>query len=614
MMGKLRNWAKKSFAPRGKRSFLFTLGGFLVSSIALTLLILWVGTLNFSFSRLLYYFNEPSMVLLNYLPVALLMLLLYLLCNRLWLSFLLSSAVGYVFAYVNYFKVRLRGEPFLAIDLTTLAEGVNAGGEFTLTFPVVFWLGLVCIAAGTLVLGFCCRWRIPKKRWWIRPVGILLSLGFVQFMWGNYYSDDNRYSLYNLNIFTHFNDWKAPEKFSHRGIIYSFCHSVTDLVVQAPANYDPDMVKEILSQYESEGIPEEKQINVQIHMLESFSDLSELGISFQKDPYESWHKLREESYYGTLITDTVGGGTVNAERSVMTGFTYIHPNYRDDSNSYIRIFRNSGYYTQATHPGDQWFYSRKNIDERLGFESTLFEENYFEDFPGVYHGKDADYFPLVRDLYEEKTAQGQPYFGFHVTYQNHTPYESTQLLGEEYISREGIDETSYYVLNNYLSGVQETVEQIAAYVDLYREDQEPVVLVFFGDHKATLGNDNSAYEALGINVSGETPDGCYNIYSTPYLIWVNEAARELLQKEVKGEGPVISPCYLMNEIFDICGWKGNTWMQYQSMVRQTIPVLHKLRTCLVDGVLTKELPEEVNTLRLQRNRVEFYWRYNLEES
>lgn len=598
---------------KGKKSLIYTLVGFFLSSMALTVLILWTGTTSFSFQRLLYYFRSPFIVVLNYLPVAVLMLIVYLICNRLWIAFLSTGIVGILLVFTNYFKVQFRAEPFVAMDLATLAEGANAGGEFTYVFPAPFWISLICVAGGTAVLAFLAKWRIPKKVWYLRPLLILAALGFCQFMWASYYSDESRYVTFRSKDFTYFNDWKQPERAAKRGIIYSFIHSITDLIVQAPPNYDPQVVEGILDEYDSAPIPEDRRINVQIHMLESFSDLSELGIKFQKDPYENWHKLEEESYHGTLVVDMVGGGTVNSERSVMTGFSFVHPSYSTPTNSYIRYFNESGYFTQFTHPGDDWFYNRAAINERLGFQSALFEQNYFEQFPGVYHGKDQDLYPILRELYLENISREEPYFAFHLTYQNHSPYEGEVLLGEEYVSAEGLDEKSYNILNNYLSGIEATADATAAYVDMFRQDEEPVVMVFFGDHKATLGDNNSIYEALGVNVSEGTPDGCYNLYSTPYLIWINDAAREYLQTEAKGEGPVISPCYLMNEIFKICGWEGSSWLQYQTMVQQSIPVIHRKKTFWVDGTLTDQLSEEVNTLRLQRNRVEFYWRYNLSE-
>lgn len=612
-LGTIWNRLKNPPGKQGKKGFFLTLGGFFLSSVCLTLLILWVGTMNFSFRRLFYLLKNPIIPILNYLPIAVLMGVLYFLCNRMWIAFLTTGAVSFLIAFVNHFKVQFRGEPFVALDLTLVAEGADAGGEFTYVFPAAFWIGIACIAVGTLLLAFFSTWRIPWKKWWLRPLGILLALGFTQFMWSSYYKDEETYMMVYLNDFIYFNDWNMAERYAKRGVMYSFIYSITDVVIQEPTDYDPKLVEALLGQHEPQQIPEERRVNLQIHMLESFSDLSELGLSFQKDPYVGWHQLEEESYRGTLIADVVGGGTVDTERSVMTGFTFPHPNYSIATNSYIRYFNDNGYFTRFTHPGNDWFYNRSAINNRLGFDISLFEQNYFSQYPDLYHGKDADLFPLLRELYLENIQGEEPCFAFNLTYQNHSPYESTVLLGEEYISDPRLDEVSYNILNNYLSGIEQTCNAVTSYVDMFRQDEEPVVMVFFGDHKATLGNNNSVYESLGINVDSGTPDGCYNIHSTPYLIWTNDAAKEILGDVKMGEGSEISPCYLMNEIFDFCGWTGNSWLQYQSTIRQQLPVIHRKHSFLIDGQITVDLPEELAKLRHQRNRVEFYLRYNLSE-
>ena len=291
MIRKAWQWLNSLAGSEGKRNFFLTAGGFILSSTALTVLILWIGTLNFSFHRLLYYFGEPLMVLLNYLPVAAVMLIVYLLCNRLWIAFLSTSTFFYIFAFTNHFKVQFRGEPFVAMDLATMAEGINAGGEFSFVFPGAFWVGVLCIILGTIVLAFLAKWRIPKKLWYLRPILAVISLIPFQLLWKPYYGNEVRYVGFFVNDYTVFDDWKETERASKRGIIYSFIYSITDTIVQEPPTYDPRMAIDILAQYETEPIPEDRRINVQIHMLETFADLSKLGITFQKDPYECWHRL-----------------------------------------------------------------------------------------------------------------------------------------------------------------------------------------------------------------------------------------------------------------------------------------------------------------------------------
>ena len=567
----------------------------LVAALGLSLYLLWFGTLDFSLHRLSFYFLHPDILLLNTLPVLLLTAFFYLLCNRAWISFLLTSAVTELLTLVNYFKIQFRGEALVATDVLLISEGTDAGLAFRIFFPKAFWLGLLFIAVTAWLLSRYARARLPKL--WLRlslaaaliPVSILL--------WKPLYTVEAHYK--DVSDYDYFNCNKNSEYAANRGLLYHLLYTVKDLFPSPPAGYDAAEVEQWLADYQS--APIETPVNVIFIMLESFSDLSVYDIPFTRDPYEAFHALQAESYHGTMIADTVGGGTVNAERSALTGFTYIHPDYDRPRTSYVRYFAENGYYTEGAHPGECWFYNREPIAYRLGFHRYLFIENFFGEYDAEF-GEDAVVFPLLRQLYEARKAS--PYFGFHVSYQNHSPYESEFLEGEEYVS--GLMGKHYYAVNNYLHGVAQTGKALTDFVDSFREDEEPVVLVFFGDHKPTLGEANSAYEALGIDVADGSAEGCYNLYSTPYLIWGNEAAKAIVGDNFAGEGPTVSPCYLMNLLFDRCGWKGPVLLQYQAKVMEEIPVIHRRTWYYTDGQMTKDIPSEA--LLKERNRAEYYFR------
>jgi hypothetical protein len=89
-----------------------------------------------------------------------------------------------------------------------------------------------------------------------------------------------------------------------------------------------------------------------------------------------------------------------------------------------------------------------------------------------------------------------------------------------------------------------------------------------------------------------TLGGFYDYYSTPYLIWANDAAKETLGQEFTGHGGDFSPCFLMAELFDQCGWEGPGFMQLQRAVRDVTPLLHQQGLYLVDGQLSDALSGE----------------------
>ena len=165
----------------------------------------------------------------------------------------------------------------------------------------------------------------------------------------------------------------------------------------------------------------------------------------------------------------------------------------------------------------------------------------------------------------------------------------------------------YYILNNYLASVKDTSEHLTNLVDALREDDAPVVLVVYGDHNPWLGYSNSVYSEQNINIDMANREGFYNYFGTRYMIWANDAAKSALGKDFSGEGPDISPCFLMNLLFEQCGWQGNAFMQATEAVRQELPVLTSLgRYVSRDGELV-ETPDEVGQAALETYRaLEYY--------
>ena len=138
------------------------------------------------------------------------------------------------------------------------------------------------------------------------------------------------------------------------------------------------------------------------------------------------------------------------------------------------------------------------------------------------------------------------------------------------------------------------------------EESAPTVVVLFGDHKPWLGNGESVYHELGISFDFSTLEGFSNYYATPYLIWANSAAKELLGSDFTGEGHDISPCFLMTELFDLCGWEGPGFMQMAREIREISPLLHSRGLFLQDDTLIDILPSPENEIYMDYLRAQYY--------
>ena len=584
------------------------------AALCLHLLCLFLGTWYFTLYRFVSYFSEPEIFLLNLIPVLLLVAFFYFLTNRAWLGFLIPSLLLLVVGIVNYYMIALRGEPFVAEDILNAGAGLGILKEYELTVPIILILAVAAVIGGTVILAIFAKGRFPKNRWWLRLALLVLTVVLAGVSWQQLYSDSDRYDQLLLTNAERFNVWKDAENYASKGLVYSFLHSVDTMLPEKPDGYSEEAAQAILADYPDADIPQEKKVHLIITMLESYADLSELeSIRFTADPYAEFHALQKESYCGVLYPDTIGGGTINAERAVLTGFSYPQPRYSRNTESYVRYFGAQGYATDGGHPGYEWFYGRSSVNAYLGFD----EYHFYED---TYHAlttpenayleeylNDSGFFEERFAAFEQRDVS-KPYFSFSVTYQGHSPYADDALNGAEYVSHEGISDAAYFTVNNYLNSIADTGKQVSAYVDRFRESEEPVVLVFFGDHKVTFGAGNSYYEEMGICTQEYTTEGFRNLYTTPYLIWANDAAKQALGRPFVGSGRDISPCYLMAEIFDCCGWKGSSWLQYQRSIREELPLLQSKNIYKTATGYNAELSQAQADALAERRIVEYYVR------
>ena len=73
-----------------------------------------------------------------------------------------------------------------------------------------------------------------------------------------------------------------------------------------------------------------------------------------------------------------------------------------------------------------------------------------------------------------------------------------------------------------------------------------------------------------------TIEGFKNYYSVPYIIYGNSSAKKMFNKSFTGKGEEISPIFLMNEIFDYLGLKGNQYMQYMHDLKKNKKVINPI--------------------------------------
>ena len=313
------------------------------------------------------------------------------------------------------------------------------------------------------------------------------------------------------------------EAYAATGVVYPFFHSAGDYL-SSSSSYDERAARQTYNQYTDGVIPPEKKVNLISIQMEAFADLSLYDIDgLSPEVYRDFHELQAESYSGTLITDIFAGGTTETEWAVLTGGNQ-HGDFKTKTDSVAWYLKSQGYTANGSHPCRDWFYDRKHVNPNLGLDDYLFTDNYYYQF--IEEGEDVAYDEVFFPDLQQRLTE---YFNT-----NDAPLFSFNVT--------------------YQGHGPYNMERI--------------------------------YEGMGISLDTTTEEGFRNYYSTWYMIWGNQAAKDLLGQDFQGQGPDLSPCFLMNEVFELIGWEGSAYMQAQRETAHTLPVLHTTGWAEENGVLT----------------------------
>ena len=546
-----------------------------------------------------------SLMFWNILPAVWLVFFLYALLGRAWIAFGLGGASVLVLTLGNFFKLLFRDDPLYFEDLLILREAGEMAGGYAVFIDKRIALAIAFVAVGTVMLFLFARGAVKHLR--CRAAMLLAALVSGGILL-NVCLDATRYET--VENYNHLNRWSPTQNYIAHGFLYPFLHSIGEVIDTPPAGYSKRETEALLAAYEDADIPAEKKVNLITIMREGYADFSHFDVEgLDISGYEDYHALLAESYSGTLLTNIFAGGTIDTERCFLTG-NYSLKNFRGNANSYLWYLRSQGYTVEGSHPYYQWFYNRQNINEHLGFERYRYLENDYDQLTKAYYPEDSVLFPEIYSDYCKGKESGKPYFSFSLNVQSHGPYDTANYKGErDYLTGDYSAECKN-AMNNYMNAILEGDRELMALVDKLRDDKDPVVLVVFTDHLPWMGDGNVFYEEMGINVdvSEENEDSFRRRYQTDYLIWANDAAKDVLGNDFTGTGPTISPSYLMNVVFDLCDWDGPAYMQAMDDLREILPVVTTRGFYVVDDVFTDTIPEERRKLFDEFLYLNHYWR------
>ena len=164
-----------------------------------------------------------------------------------------------------------------------------------------------------------------------------------------------------------------------------------------------------------------------------------------------------------------------------------------------------------------------------------------------------------------------------------------------------VSPTAQTMLSVYAEGARDADAMLGELTEFYSQTDEPVLLVFFGDHLPQLGDGYLCYEELGIDLGeGDEAAATLRTYETPYLIWVNRAAADLLDfqnaKEALDlpEDRTVNANYLGAMVLELTGRGGeDPFFSYLNEMRRELPILHNGTGRTGAGEYFTEPPEDV---------------------
>lgn len=308
---------------------------------------------------------------------------------------------------------------------------------------------------------------------------------------------------------------------------------------------------ELASQEEDTRVAQ--QPNVILILSESFFDVTRLpGVTFDGDPLETFHNLQQEGVSGTFYTRSLGYGTCNIELEILTGMNtgllWGEDLYNMDPQVFSRlpsvpsVLRDSDYSTEMVHMYDDSIYKRTPMFEAMGFEKTYFQDDFAAIDPqatdkayleGQREGSfysDAYLSKLLIDLYEDGKGEG-PQFLYGISMENHAPYDKKKYDAQELTVafQSDLKGQAQEMFQAVVQGTHDASEALGQLTDYFRDQAEPTVIVFFGDHRPGVGllDGGTVYSKLGLcssDYSRWSTQEMKELYSTDYLIWSNDPA------------------------------------------------------------------------------------------
>ena len=486
----------------------------------------------------------PLILVLNLLFFYVLYGLLTALTGSVRMGFRLATLVPMLFGLTNYFVVSFRGSPIVPWDLLSFGTAASVADNYEF---VLSWKAFYSVLAFIWMILFSSKSTVKLGRKKLRVISIAAYAALMFLYVGeiqnsavqSFFGMDT--TLFTLNVL-----------YRNNGIAAAFLGNLRFLNIEQPSGYSVDKVEALMKQVEADEQGEEdaknepetdaqgetvqatqaetnataeteapassgQYPNIVVIMNEAFSDLSVWGdFATSEEVMPFFKSLQQEAVGGELYVSVKGGNTANTEFEFLTGDTmgflpkgsipyqqYIN----DETPSLASYLKTLGYSTTAIHPYNRTGWDRDTVYEKFGFDEFLDKDSFSSPYRLRGYISDKSAFDKIREQFSIK-GDDERKFIFEVTMQNHGGYSRETPDFNIYLTLPEVTSktTSVVATEKYLTLINQTDRALEELIDYFKEQDEPVIVVMFGDHQPSDYITNVIQRICGATTSDSLAD------------------------------------------------------------------------------------------------------------
>lgn len=484
----------------------------------------------------------------SYLIAYLLLFLIYIFICQLsgWHALATASVglIGNIPAVITYYKLTMRGEPFLPWDLTQINDlmGVKSSVKFSPQLNMIITFAIFVIL--TFLAAFV---KVPRKensgkrdyKTNFIAAGLALVFGTAM-VFGVFL---NPKATEAVGIYEDM--WMQDRYYRKHGVLTGFLTNLQLLRIQTPDGYSKNKVKELaeITNKNAEGrqplfnnsiapgTTENQTPDIIFVMAESFWDMTRLPeIEYDQPLLSNLERLKNEGAFGYGYSPSFGGGTCDVEFEALTGFSLEHlPSGSKPYQQYITqdtfslpwVLKSRGYDTLAIHGYGRKFWSRDTAYPRLGIDEFIASEDFKN--PEKRRGFISDNAMVNRIIEEYENHEGSPTFIHAVTMQNHTTYNRDKYPADELVkvtkAPSTLSDKVVGELEDCATGIREMDAALGKLTNYLKTSSRPTIVVFWGDHLNPMSDALGIFEKTGFIENDDTNNP--KLHEVPLLIWSN---------------------------------------------------------------------------------------------